>query len=105
MYSVSPKEGERFYLRLLLLHRSGAKSFEELRTVDGTLYSSFREAALAMNLLQSDEEWERCLKEASNLKMAKQMRELFAKICVFCSPIDPRKLWEDFKKFMCDDFV
>jgi len=32
MYAVSPKEGERYFLRLLLLHQRGARSFEELKT-------------------------------------------------------------------------
>ena len=31
MYSVSPKQHERFYLRILLLHVPGATSFEELK--------------------------------------------------------------------------
>jgi hypothetical protein len=41
MYSVSPRDQERFFLRLLLLHVRGARSFEDLRTVDGTIYESF----------------------------------------------------------------
>ncbi|GBM58760.1 hypothetical protein AVEN_179315-1 [Araneus ventricosus] len=32
LYSVSPKDTERFHLRMLLFHVTRAKSFEELRT-------------------------------------------------------------------------
>ena len=35
MYGVSPREGERYFIRVLLLHTSGKKSFEDLRMVDG----------------------------------------------------------------------
>ena len=35
MYSVSPKEHERFHLHVLLLHVPGATSFEDLKTVNG----------------------------------------------------------------------
>ena len=47
IYTVSPREGERFYLRTLLFHVKGARSFEDIRTVDGELKDSFREACIA----------------------------------------------------------
>lgn len=37
MYHVSPSDGERYYLRLLLLHVNGAKSFEDIRTYNGII--------------------------------------------------------------------
>ena len=37
MYSVSPKDVERFHMRLLLLHVRGANSYEDLWTVNGYL--------------------------------------------------------------------
>ncbi|XP_065322969.1 uncharacterized protein LOC135930111 [Gordionus sp. m RMFG-2023] len=56
MYTVDPKSGERFFLRLLLLHVVGATSFEYLRTVNGVLYNTFKEAAFKRNLLVDDKE-------------------------------------------------
>jgi ATP-dependent DNA helicase PIF1 len=47
MYMVSPNEGERYYLRLLLLHVKGACSYEDIKTVNDKIYSSFKEAAIA----------------------------------------------------------
>src|SRR5258708_2978581 len=35
MAMVSPKDVERYHLRLLLLYCPGAKSFDDLKTVDG----------------------------------------------------------------------
>ncbi len=54
MYSINPREGERYFLHTLLLHRTGMKSFNDLEQVDGKNYSSFREACSAMGLLAND---------------------------------------------------
>ena len=47
IYFVSPKDRERFYLRLNLLHVRGAMCFEDLRTVDNKIFPTFYEAAIA----------------------------------------------------------
>lgn len=52
MYSVSPKDIERFHLRMLLNHVPGACSFEDLRTFDGVIYETFKEACRARQLLR-----------------------------------------------------
>ncbi|XP_065317560.1 uncharacterized protein LOC135925912 [Gordionus sp. m RMFG-2023] len=46
MYSLHPNSGERFFLRLLLLHVCGATSFDYLKTINGILMSTFKEAAI-----------------------------------------------------------
>ena len=58
MYFVHPAAGEQYYLRMLLSIVCGATSFENLRTVDGIVYPSFKEACIALGLLQNDEEWD-----------------------------------------------
>eukprot|EP00171_Calliarthron_tuberculosum_P000216 IDg216t1 len=63
MYTVSPREGERYYLRTLLLHKCGATSYEDLRTVNEAILLTFREACCEMGLLADDAEWSKCLKE------------------------------------------
>ncbi|GBO43139.1 hypothetical protein AVEN_121655-1 [Araneus ventricosus] len=54
LYSVSPKDTERFHLRMLLFHVPGVNSFEELRTYDSVTMDSFKEACRAKNLLEDD---------------------------------------------------
>lgn len=44
IYTVHPNNGECFYLRLLLVNVRGPTSFESLRTVDGELCATYREA-------------------------------------------------------------
>ncbi|GFW80474.1 ATP-dependent DNA helicase [Trichonephila clavipes] len=63
LYSVSPKDIELFHLRMLLFPVPGAKSFEELKTYEGVVMTSFKEACRAGNLLE-DNEWRNCLREA-----------------------------------------
>ena len=41
MYMVSPLDRERYCLRLLLLKRRGCLSFNDLKTIDGTLEETF----------------------------------------------------------------
>ena len=62
MYLVNPKDRQRYFIRLLLLHVKGATSFENLRTVNCVMHPTIYEAAVAKQHEQ-DEEWDRCLKE------------------------------------------
>jgi len=64
MYFVHVASGERFYLHLLLTVVAGATSFENLRTIDGVVYPTFQATCGAMGLLQDDQEWDACLREA-----------------------------------------
>ena len=105
MYSVSPSDQERYYLRLLLLHTPGARSFNDLRTVNGELCQSFHEAALKRELLTTDDEWVQCMQEACTFQMPNELRQLFATILVFGNPADPKALWEQFKTDLTEDYV
>jgi hypothetical protein len=98
MYLAHTNSGERFYLRLLLTHVHGATSFEHLRTVDGVLYGSFKEACRVLGLLQDDGEWRQCLTEASEIQTGSQLRNLFAVILRECNPADPLGLWSQFQE-------
>ncbi|KII68453.1 ATP-dependent DNA helicase pif1 [Thelohanellus kitauei] len=105
MYTVCMKDEERFYLRLLLLHVPGATSFEYLRTVKGNLCESFKAAAIERGLLESDEEWDRCLTDAATYLMPKQLRDMFSYICIFCQPSLPIKLWKDHQNDLSLDYL
>ena len=74
MYAARPNEGERFFLRLLLLHVRGATSFEDLRTVDETVANTFREACELRGLLENDAEWNQTMLEATFSQMPSNLR-------------------------------
>ena len=105
IYQVQPSDLQRFALRLLLLHRKGVTSFEDLRTVQGHIHATFKDAARAMGLLEDDAEHRRCLQEASVMNMPSQLRQLFATLMVFQTPSDIRALFDEFKEAMCEDFI
>ncbi|KAG7945229.1 hypothetical protein I3843_15G142000 [Carya illinoinensis] len=91
--TANPFEGER-----------GPLSFEDLRTVDGVVAPTFREAATMHGLLQRDSSLQDCLHEASLYQMPSSLRRLFATILVYCNPTNPRELWERFEQDMSVDF-
>jgi hypothetical protein len=105
MYFASPNSGERFYLRLLLTVVKGPQSYQDLRTVNGSEYSTFKGACVARGLLEDDGEWILCLEEASVMKTGYQLRRLFSIILLECSPIQPDFLWNRFAMLICDDLA
>jgi hypothetical protein len=48
---VQPIEGERYYLRILLTHVIGATSFDNLKTINGQICRTFKEACTHLGLL------------------------------------------------------
>lgn len=105
MYQVNPRDGERFYLRLLLLHRRGATSFTDLKTVDNVICETFFDAAKRLNLLASDNIWEEVLEEAVMFQMPSQLRDTFAYILLFNDVTDALKLWNKFKEDFAFDYL
>ncbi|XP_074596266.1 uncharacterized protein LOC141851422 [Brevipalpus obovatus] len=105
MYFVSPREPERFYLRILLLHVCGATSFEDLRTVNGVVCPTFRQACISAGLVASDAEWEQVMIEGSSHHMPRSMRELFVVICIYCQPVGPHALFQKYARDLCEDFA
>ncbi len=104
LHSATPEEGERFNLYLLLLHVRGATSFEDLRTVGGKTHDTFRGAAEALGLVDSNAEHRLALSEAASCKMPVQMRALFAHLLLNTEVTSALDLWQEFKDDMAADF-
>ncbi|KAL0396173.1 UNVERIFIED_CONTAM: hypothetical protein Scaly_0065700 [Sesamum calycinum] len=104
VYAVAPSEGERFYLRLLLNHVTGPKSFDDLLTVDGVHYLTFKQAAEKHGLLEDDNSIRECLVEARSFRMPYALRRLFATILLCCEPSGVRMLWEENYPHMIEDY-
>uniref|UniRef100_A0A453JVC8 ATP-dependent DNA helicase n=1 Tax=Aegilops tauschii subsp. strangulata TaxID=200361 RepID=A0A453JVC8_AEGTS len=102
--SAHPAEGERYYLRVLLNHVTGATSYEDLRTVNGEILPTFREAAERRGLIEGDNTLDESLTESTLYEMPSSLRWLFATILVFCEPSDVRGLWEKHLDAMSEDY-
>ena len=96
MYFINPKAGDLYHLRMLLTHRRGCVSFDDLRTVNGRP-CGWKEACYELGLIQDDQEHDECLEEASGFATGSRLRALFVDILVECQPVDPRALWDRFK--------
>ncbi|XP_021867210.2 uncharacterized protein [Spinacia oleracea] len=101
---VAPSEGERYFLRLLLVHVPIPKSFEDLLTVDGYRCVTFQEAALKRNLLEEDDAVDLCLAEACAVQMPIALCSLFATVLIFCQPSNLNALWLKFYSALSEDF-
>jgi hypothetical protein len=105
MYIVRAKQEEVFHLRLLLTHVRGARSYEDLKTVNSRVAASFKEAARQRGLLADDDEWRRCLEECAQHYRPARVRELFELLLVNEQISDPMALWREFKHPLSDDFL
>lgn len=96
--------GDVFYLRVLL-QTQPARSFEELRTVDGILYPSFQGACVALNLFSDETEAEYCITEAiDSLHTPHQMRLLLIHMLTNECIATPVAIWEKFQQPLSEDF-
>ncbi|GFT93446.1 ATP-dependent DNA helicase [Trichonephila clavipes] len=103
LYTVHPNNTECFYLRLLLINIRGPISFQDLRTVNGQLCATYRQACQELNLLENDAHWDTALADASNTARPQQIRTLFAITLTTCFPSNPKDLWEKYKDYMSED--
>jgi len=103
MYSASPFVGARYYLRLLLTVVRGATSFEHLRTIDGFVHTSFKEACIALRLLEDDGEWVAMFTDAKEFMTGHALRHLFALALQHTTITNPLQIWQQFGNSFCDD--
>src|SRR5581483_166480 len=105
LYFVNPKDEERFYLRMLLNFIPGATSFDDIKTIYGIKYNTFKEAAFQLGLVDDDNECNICLSEATTYQMPSQLRQLFVTILLYCQPASVKSLWDNHVTAMIEDFI
>ncbi|XP_071933893.1 uncharacterized protein [Coffea arabica] len=80
-------------------------SFDYLLTVSGEWMNSFREVALRLGLLESDNYIEETLEEAIGFQMPSSLRLFFVTLLFYYSPADPKLLWNRFEKDLSADYL
>lgn len=104
LYFINPSVGEQYFLPVLLMIVKGAKSYKEVRTSQGIVHNTFKEACAARGLLGDDTEWCQSLEEASIWATSYQLRHLFVTMLLFCDINDERSLFEKVWLYLADDF-
>ena len=102
---VHVSRGELFYLRILLLSRSG-RSWEDLRTIDNALYLSFQSTCIALGLFADRDKAHFCMQEAiDTLRTPHQLRILFIHLLTNSCIETPLQLWTSFRSKISEDFI
>ncbi|KIH67418.1 hypothetical protein ANCDUO_02256 [Ancylostoma duodenale] len=105
VYTVHPNNDECYYLRLLLHTVRGPTSFIDLKTVDGEVCETYREACQRRGLLENDQHLDTTLAEACQTCFPPQLRTLFAIIITSCAPSNPQSLWEKYKESLSENIL
>ncbi|XP_012841939.1 PREDICTED: uncharacterized protein LOC105962187 [Erythranthe guttata] len=103
--NVPPTKGEDFYLRLLLNVQRGCKSYEDIRTVGGIVYATFRDACYMLGLLEDDKEYIGAIREAYGWANGHFLRLLFAVMLLSNSLSRPEHVWEKCWSNLSDDIT
>nr|GEY57131.1 DNA helicase [Tanacetum cinerariifolium] len=70
----------------------GCKSPTEVRTINGGIFPTYKDACKALVLLGDDKECDIALQESDFSATSSKMRTLFAQILIYCDVVDPVKL-------------
>jgi len=84
---------ELFYLRMMLTVCRRPTSFEDIRTVAGVQYPTYREACFAMGFLQDDREFIDAIKEAKDWGSTHYLRKLFVLLLLTGTMNKPEEVW------------
>jgi hypothetical protein len=76
-----------------------------LRTVNGHVYNSYREACGALRLLEDDKEFINSIIEVSILGSGVSLRRMFAKLLMSNTMSDPLNVWEHVSDLLCDGIL
>ncbi|KAH7679123.1 DNA helicase protein [Dioscorea alata] len=95
--------GEIYFLRLLLNEIKGPKTYDDLRTIDGITYQTYREACFTLGLLGDDNEWSNALMQAAQWATGAELQQLFVTIILFCEVGDKKTLFLKNWHLLADD--
>ena len=90
---------------MLLHHKTGSTTYEQLRTIDGHKCPTFQAACLQMGLLDHDNERNWVMEQASSIRFGPQLREVFCTILLYCMPADPLSFCNMWKHKLAEDIM
>ncbi|XP_021974979.1 uncharacterized protein LOC110870088 [Helianthus annuus] len=105
IHYVPPSLGDCYYLRILLNHIKGPTCFEDIKTVDGQVFQTFKDACFARGLLDDDKEYVNAVKEASTWSTGDFLRTFFVMLLLSNSISRPGVFWSETKSLLCEDIL
>ncbi|EJK73532.1 hypothetical protein THAOC_04838, partial [Thalassiosira oceanica] len=106
IYSIHPTMVELYSLRLLLNSVKGATSYEDINVYKGVQYDNHQAAAIARGLVKNDEMWIESIREAAETETCiPRLRKLFATILVQCDVGNHRRLYDECKGLLYEDYL
>ena len=105
IHDVPPRYGDLFFLRLLLHRVPGPRSFQELRTCDGVVHNTFKEACVSRGYIVNDDYYRSCLADAATLSVPSALRLLFVHLVYHCVPVDTQGLYSEFEEHLLHDWT
>ena len=100
---------EKFFLRLLLHHVPGAKSFQDLRTVETSngqteICGTFQDACIKLNLTENDQEAEDALNQAFDYSSNDRiLKHFYVMLMIHQMAASPWTIFQKFKSQLCSD--
>ncbi|XP_076889973.1 uncharacterized protein LOC143540899 [Bidens hawaiensis] len=105
IHAVPSSFDEAYYLRIFLNKVKGPQCFEDIRTVDGVVCDSFRDACYRRGLLDDDKEYIEAIDEASHTANGYYLRNLFATMLITFSLSRPDYVWDNTWQFLVDGIL
>ncbi|XP_035838029.1 uncharacterized protein LOC110900470 [Helianthus annuus] len=105
IHYVPSSLGDCYYLRILLNHIKGPTYFEDIKTVDGLVFQTFKDACFARGLLDDDKEYVNAVKEASTWSTGDFLRTFFVMLLLSNSISRPGVFWSETKSLLCEDIL
>jgi hypothetical protein len=105
VHFVPPGSGEKFYLRTLLNYVKGPVCYDDIKTVNGVKYKTFKDACFALGLLDDDKEFIDAINQASVWGTASSMRRLFVELLVTNQFSRPEVVFEKVWESLSDDIL
>ncbi|KAH9620971.1 hypothetical protein KSS87_023892 [Heliosperma pusillum] len=103
---VPPSCGELYFMRIMLNHIKGPKSFEHIRTVNhDNVCPTYRDACYALGLIGDDKEYIDAIEEASDWGSGSYLRHLFSTLLLSGTLSMPSRVWDKTWRLLSDDIL